>query len=154
MKSNWSIPVKKLAFLEARALVIAAQSHDSETKVAALLINPATFAVSADGYNGFVRGANDVTLPNTRPEKYPYMVHAEANLLCNAVRNGVKTDGNVIYTSISPCTQCLRLMWQAGISEFYFKSMYRDFEACTSMLDLEVTLQSEGGFHRMMVQPR
>jgi len=149
-----TLSTKKLSHLHNRAVAIAAQSHDIHTQVAALLVNPQTLAVSADGYNGFVREADDSKLPTNRPEKYRYMVHAEANLLCNAVRNGVKTDHCFVYVTMSPCTACLRLMWQAGIKEFYFKEKYKDFEECTSMLDLAVTLDEHDGFYHMVVSPR
>lgn len=149
-----TLSAKKLFHLHERATVIAAQSHDIHTKVSALLVNSTTLAVSSDGYNGFVRGVNDAALPTSRPEKYPYMMHAEANLLCNAVRNGVKTDGNFVYVTVSPCTACLRLMWQAGINEFYFKDKYKDFDACTSMLDLKVDLSEQDGFFHMKVAAR
>lgn len=148
------LSTKRLGHLHARAVAIAAQSHDVHTQVAALLVNPQTLAVSADGYNGFVREANDINLPTSRPEKYPYMVHAEANLLCNAVRNGVRTDGCFVYVTMSPCTQCLRLMWQAGVKEFYFKEKYKDFDMCTSMLDLAVSVSEQDGFFHMIVCPR
>lgn len=148
------LSTKKLIHFHERAVAIAAQSHDIHTQVAALLVNPKTLAVSADGYNGFVREAADELLPTSRPEKYDYMVHAEANLLCNAVRNGVKTDNCFVYVSISPCTQCLRLMWQAGIKEFYFKDKYKDFDKCTSMLDLKVDLNLNDGFYHMIVSSR
>jgi dCMP deaminase len=145
------LSTKKLIHLSDRADVIAAQSHDIHTKVAALLINSQTLAVCSDGFNGFVREAPDAILPTSRPEKYNYLIHAEENLLCNAVRNGVKTDGSFVYVSISPCTHCLRLLWQAGINEFYFKEKYKDFDQCTSMLDLKVDLSFKDGFYHMLV---
>lgn len=152
--SRIELSTKKLTHLHERAEAIAAQSHDIHTQVAALLVDPKTLAISADGYNGFVREAPDKALPTSRPEKYSYMIHAEANLLCNAVRNGVKTDNCFVYVSISPCTHCLRLMWQAGIKEFYFKEKYKDFESCTSMLDLQVDLSKKDGFYHMIVKAR
>lgn len=148
------ISTKKLTALHERAVAIAAQSHDIHTKVAALLINSKTLAVSADGFNGFIRGAADATLPTTRPEKYDYIIHAESNLLCNAVRNGVKTDDCVVYVTLSPCKNCLRLLWQAGIKEYYFKDKYSDFEVCTNMLDLKVELFEQDGFYRMIASAR
>ena len=148
------LSTKKLFSLNRRTEVIAEQSHDIHTKVAALLINSKTLSVSSDGFNGFVRDAPDELLPTSRPEKYNYLIHAEENLLCNAVRNGVKTDNCFVYVSISPCTRCLRLMWQAGIKEFYFKEKYKDFDQCTSMLDLKVDLTFKDGFYHMLVDVR
>ncbi len=149
-----SISQKKLDAYHARALAIASQSHDIHTQVAAVLINKKTLAVMAEGYNGFVRGAPDEQLPTSRPEKYNYIIHAETNLICNAVRSGVKTDDAVVYCTLSPCTLCLRMLWQAGISEFYFKDKYKDFDSCTSMLDLEAETSKVGSYFKMYIKPR
>ncbi len=45
------------------ALQAAKRSHDAETQVGAVLIHKDTSAILATGFNGFVRGANDQTLP-------------------------------------------------------------------------------------------
>jgi dCMP deaminase len=152
--SSSTIATKKLTVCHSRALVIASQSHDIHTKVAALLIDPKTLAVMAEGYNGFIRGGPDDKLPTTRPEKYDYIVHAETNLLCNAVRSGVKTDGCIVYCTLSPCTKCIRMLWQAGISEFYFKDKYKDFEDSSSMLDLQIDCEQLEGFYYLKIKPR
>lgn len=146
--------LKKMDAYHARAIAVASQSHDIHTKVGAILINSKTLAVMAEGYNGFVRGAPDSKLPITRPEKYDYIVHAETNLLCNAVRSGVQTDEAIIYCTLSPCVKCLRVMWQAGVSTFYFKEKYKDFDQCTSMLDLEATIEYTEPYYKMKIKPR
>ena len=148
---NFSL--KKLTHFHNRALAIAAQSHDEETKVAAILINPETGAVMAEGYNGFIRGANDKVLPTTRPDKYDYIVHAETNLLCNSVRSGVKTDKCIVYCTLSPCVKCVRMLWQAGISSFYFKDKYSDFDQSKNMKDLRIECEDIGGFYKMTISP-
>ena len=145
---------KKLNGYQLRAEAAATQSHDIHTKVGALLINPKTGAVMAEGYNGFVRGAPDNDLPTSRPEKYDYIIHAETNLLCNAVRSGVKTDDAIMYCTLSPCVKCLRMLWQAGVSTFYFKDKYRDFDDSSSMLDLDIKAEIIDGFWLMKIRPR
>jgi dCMP deaminase len=151
---NETISEKKLHNYYTRTLAIAQQSHDQQTKVAAILIHPKTGAVMAEGYNGFIRGAVDSKLPATRPEKYNYIIHAETNLICNAVRSGVKTDDGIIFCTLSPCIKCLRMLWQAGIKIIYFKDMYSDFETSSSMLDLKVDLESIGSYYKITVSPR
>lgn len=111
-------------------------SPDAETKIGAVLINPATKDIIATGLNGFVRGALDDALPKTRPAKYPYMVHAEINLLCNAAKHGKRTEGGVLFLSQTSCTNCTRAIFQAGISTYYFKSFYRDFDTSSKMDDM------------------
>jgi dCMP deaminase len=148
------ISEKKLLTFHERAVVIASQSHDSQTKVAALLIDCKTLAVLAEGFNGFIRGGRDDRLPSTRPEKYNYIIHAETNLLCNSVRAGIKMDGGIIYCILSPCVKCLRMLWQAGIKVIYFKDKYSDFYESCSMLDLNVKVENIGAFHKISLSPK
>lgn len=138
---------KKLSKFHERAMVIASQSPDQDTKVAALLIDENTTAVLAEGYNGFVRNAPDDLLPKTRPDKYPYMIHAEMNMICNSVRSGVKTDSRIVYCTLSPCITCLRTLWQAGVNTVYFKDLYKDFESSLEMGDLIIEIEKTESFY-------
>lgn len=51
--------------------------------------------------------------------------HAEANAIANAARNGVgTTKGASIYTTLSPCLNCFKLIVNAGIREVYYELGY------------------------------
>jgi dCMP deaminase len=123
------------------AEVVAERSHDSETKVGAVLVHNKTGAIIAQGFNGFVRGADDKSLPTTKPDKYPFMVHAEVNLICNAARHGISTDECFVVCTLSPCSNCMRTLWQCGINKVYFRDIYRDFYTHINMGDLKVELK-------------
>lgn len=140
----------KLDSYYARAIEIAKNSPDEQTKVGALLINIDSGAVMAEGYNGFVRGAPDDRLPKTRPEKYEYMIHAETNLICNAIRHGVKTDGCVIFCTLSPCKSCLRMLYQSGIKYIYFKDTYKDLVCSANMQDLDFKIEQIGNYSKII----
>lgn len=129
---------KKLDSLMREAMEVASRSPDIETQVGALLIAKDDTATIATGYNGFIRGADDEKLPNTRPDKYPYMKHAEENIVCHCARRGIATKDTFLVITLSPCTNCLRLCWQAGIDTIYFKDEYRDFHKSAGMDDLNV----------------
>ena len=133
-----------LSNLFKQARVVAENSHDSETQVGALLIKENTGAVVASGYNGFIRGANDMILPKTRPGKYPYIIHAEQNLLLNCARHGIMTEGCFMVVTLSPCSQCMRMAWQSGITKIYFDDEYRDFKEQLKMHDLNVWVGKVG----------
>lgn len=148
-----SISEKKLSYYYERALASSKASPDPSTKVGALLIHGESGAVIAEGYNGFVRGAPDHKIPTTRPEKYDYIIHAETNLICNAARHGVSTDKCVIFCTISPCIRCMRMLYQAGITEVYVAGFYSDFQQCSSMLDLKLTVTTIGQFSKITVEP-
>lgn len=51
-------------------------------------------------------------------------VHAEANAIAHAARRGVKIEGSTLYSTASPCYDCLKLIINSGIQrvvsgEFY-----------------------------------
>jgi len=96
-------------------------SHDVETQCGCILVrNKSTIST---GYNGFMRGIDDFAFPNTRPEKYPFMIHAEANAVYNAAREGKSTIGSRAYITAPPCISCLQMLWQCGVHEIYFSDL-------------------------------
>jgi dCMP deaminase len=92
----------------------AQRSHDPQTQCGCVLVKHTT--VLSTGYNGFIGEINDDVLPNLRPYKYPFMIHAELNAVLNCARFGVSTVGATAYVTIPPCNFCLQYLWQAGIS--------------------------------------
>lgn len=95
------------------------KSHDEQTKCGCC-IAAKDHTIISFGYNGFIRNIDDTDLPKTRPEKYPYMIHAETNALLNALRQGKSTLGATAYITGKPCVNCLQFMWQAGIDRVVY----------------------------------
>lgn len=126
------------------AQAAAERSHDEQTKVGAVLIKNDTGMVVATSYNGFVRGAPDHLLPKTRPEKYEYMIHAEDNLIAHCAKSGISVDNCSLVITMSPCQKCLRLMWQAGITQVICKDLYRDHKIEMKDLAIEQKQTQEG----------
>ena len=122
------------------AEAVAQRSHDAETQVGAVLVKNDSGAIIATGFNGFVRGAPDDKLPSTRPEKYPYMRHAEENIISNCARHGISTNNCTLFCTLTPCCSCMRLLWQCGITIVIAKEKYRDWEKLIEMQDLAVDM--------------
>ncbi len=97
------------------------RSHDTETQCGCILVKDKT--VISSGYNGFIRDIDDRSLPNTRPDKYPFMIHAEANAIYNSVRIGRSTLGASAYITAVPCLSCLQMLYQCGIEKIYFSDI-------------------------------
>lgn len=132
------------------AETVAERSHDAETKVGALLVCNTSGAIIATGYNGFIRGANDEILPNTRPDKYEYILHAEMNLLTNCARHGISMKDCYLISTLSPCKLCMRLMINSGITKVVAKQLYRDFPEITMMKDAVVSVsKTPEDFHEI-----
>ena len=53
-------------------------------------------------------------------------VHAEANAICQAARNGVRIENATIYVTASPCFNCFKLCASAGIATIVYGEFYRD----------------------------
>ncbi len=105
----------------ATATLWSRKSHDSETQCGCVLVKNKT--IIATGYNGFIRGVDDEALPSVRPDKYPFMIHAEANAVYNAAREGQTTMGARAYITAIPCRGCLQMLWQCGIHEIYYSNL-------------------------------
>ena len=105
------------------------RSHDIETQCGCVLVKDKT--VISSGYNGFIRDIDDSDLPNTRPDKYPFMIHAEANAIYNSVRIGRSTLGATAYITAIPCISCLQMLYQCGIEEIVYSDISNP-KMCTS----------------------
>jgi len=103
------------------AVLWSRKSHDSQTQCGCVLVKNKTSV--ATGYNGFMRDINDARLPTTRPKKYPFMIHAEANAIYNCAREGKSTLGATAYITAAPCTMCLQMLWQCGIKKIKFSDI-------------------------------
>ena len=53
-------------------------------------------------------------------------VHAEANAIIQAAKNGVMINGATIYTTASPCWNCFKLIANSGIRRVCFGEFYRE----------------------------
>lgn len=54
--------------------------------------------------------------------------HAEANAIAFAARKGIATEKATLYTTVSPCLACAKLIINAGISRVWYLELYRKTE--------------------------
>jgi len=106
----------------------AARSKDPSTQVGACIVD-AEKRIVGIGYNGFPRGCDDddPRLSWHRPEKYKFVVHAEANAILNT--NIADINGATMYSTLFPCNECAKLIIQSGIKHIVFgEDKYHDEE--------------------------
>lgn len=53
-------------------------------------------------------------------------IHAEANALAFAARHGLSVEGAELFTTLSPCYECAKLIIAAGLVRVVFDRGYRD----------------------------
>lgn len=112
MKNHWHDRYLRDAQEAAR------NSKDRRHKVGAVLFHPETHAMLLTGFNGLVRGMDDMNDQfHEQPLKDHMFEHAERNLLYFAARFGFRTEGLGIAASRYPCAGCARGIVQSGLSE-------------------------------------
>ena len=85
-------------------------------------------AILSTGYNGSIRGAShcDEAGHDMDNGHCVRTVHAEANSVAQAAKNGVNINNSEIYVTASPCLNCFKLIANSGINVVYYKEFYRD----------------------------
>jgi len=95
--------------------VASQRSHDIHTQHGCV-ITDRNNRILGVGYNGFPKELDDSLLPKNRPEKYPWMIHAERNALSNCV---VRPDEGIAYVTGQCCNDCIMALWQEGIKKVF-----------------------------------
>lgn len=111
------------------AKLIATFSKDPSTQVGAVIYNPNRNTIITTGYNGFPRGTLDnEELYDDREQKYPRVVHAEANAIVEAASQGISTNGGALACTHTPCASCAGLIIQAGITHIIYEDTGDDMK--------------------------
>src|SRR5262245_25887943 len=84
--------------------------------------------ILSTGYNGSISGmphCDDVghMMEN---DHCVATIHAEANAILQAAKNGVMINGASLYVNASPCWNCFKLIANAGTRRVFFGPFYRD----------------------------
>jgi len=97
-------------------------------------------SILSTGYNGSIRGAPHCDEAGCLIENGHCVrtVHAEANAIVQAARNGVRLEGAEIYVTASPCFNCFKLIVNAGIRTIYFGEYYRDERVLQFAKELDI----------------
>jgi dCMP deaminase len=127
MRPNWN----EYFMLIARE--VAKRATCDRKHVGAVIISPDRH-ILATGYNGSIPGtphcddAGHMLIfdPNTNRESCVRTVHAEANAIVQAAKNGSSIDGGIIYTTASPCWPCFKLIASSGIKRIVYGELYKD----------------------------
>lgn len=108
------------------AEVVASRATCDRRRVGALIVRDRM--ILSTGYNGSIRGMPhcDEAGHMMEGDHCVATIHAEANAILQAARNGVRIDGAEIYTTASPCWNCFKMIANAGIDRIYYGAFYRD----------------------------
>ncbi len=116
---------------------LAQRSHCVKAHVGAVLTKDTR--IISIGYNGPPKGTHncdeewpEAGCPRDSKGSCSLALHAEENAILYGVKNGANLQGATLYTTLSPCIACARLIFSAGITQVYFKHSYAEYKGLAS----------------------
>ena len=108
------------------AQVVATRSTCPRKYVGAVIVRNRT--ILSTGYNGSIRGMPHCSDVGHMMEDNHCVatIHAEANAIIQAARNGVMIEGADVYVTASPCWNCFKQLANAGVKRIVYGEFYRD----------------------------
>lgn len=125
MKANsYTLTKWDYRFMEAAVLVSSWSKDPSPNgKIGCIIVDDDKNQLSG-GFNGLPRGLSDsIERLSNKDIKFSMIVHAEANAIATAARNGHSLKGSIVYCTRPPCSQCAALLIQAGIKRIIYKPL-------------------------------
>tara|TARA_A200000113_G_C8868721_1_gene355753 strand:+ start:3315 stop:3740 length:426 start_codon:yes stop_codon:yes gene_type:complete len=98
-------------------------SHCKRRQVGALIVKDKM--IISDGYNGTPTGFENCCEDDEGYTKW-YVLHAEANAILKVASSTQSTRGSTLYVTLSPCTDCSKLIFQSGIVRVVYITEYKD----------------------------
>ena len=116
---------------------LALRSHCVKAQVGAVLAKDTR--IISIGYNGPPAGTHncdeewpETGCPRDARGSCSLALHAEENAILYATKNGANLDGSTLYTTLSPCLPCARLIFSAGVKHVYFMKSYAEYKGLPS----------------------
>lgn len=113
---------------------VATRSTCLRRAVGAILVHDKR--IIATGYNGGPTGLphcleigclrEKLGIPSGQQHELCRGIHAEQNAIIQAARYGVPIEGATLYCTTQPCTQCTKMLINAGIVEIVYAEGYPD----------------------------
>jgi dCMP deaminase len=75
---------------------------------------------------GYTFGADKDTAGWVRRVTRPEVIHAEANAIAKLARSNESGEGAVMYITHSPCMECSKMIYTAGIKKVFYRNHYRN----------------------------
>lgn len=113
-------------------------SHCKRRQVGALIVKDKM--IISDGYNGTPTGFDNNCEDDENYTKW-YVLHAEANAITKVSSSTQSSEGATLYVTLSPCRDCSKLIFQAGIIRVVYYEEYKDRSGLDFLIEggVEVT---------------
>lgn len=104
---------------------IALKSKDIKKQVGAVLVSEDNNRIISTGYNGLPANINDNINWNNRELVHSMIIHAEMNCILYA---SSKFQNAILYSTLSPCKDCIKIIAAANIKTIIYLQKYKDFD--------------------------
>jgi dCMP deaminase len=98
-------------------------SYCKRKQVGALIVKDRM--IISDGFNGTPSGFDNCCEDSSGSTKWE-VLHAEANAILKVASSTQSAKNATLYITLSPCTQCSKLIHQAGIKRVVYAHTYKD----------------------------
>lgn len=99
--------------------------------------------IIATGFNGTLPGGQNCC-ENDRFETIETVMHAEQNALTFCAKHGLQTKDCELFTTISPCMHCAKLIISAGIKRVVFIDFYRQVGGVELLKEYGILVEKYG----------
>ena len=105
---------------------VATRSTCDRKHVGAVIVRDRT--ILSTGYNGSIRGMPHCDEQGHMMENGHCVatIHAEANAVLQAAKNGTRIEWGEIFITASPCWICFKMLANTGIKKICYGEFYRD----------------------------
>ena len=125
------------------AHVVSKRGNCCRRKVAALIVRDRR--IVSTGYNGTPRGVQNCfeggcprcasDAPSGSSLGECICAHAEENAIVQAAYHGISVRDGVLYSTLSPCLMCAKMIINAGIKEIVFETEYHFSEQARGLFE-------------------
>jgi dCMP deaminase len=127
----------------------AAQSVATRHKVGAVVVTPT--GMLSIGWNGTPPGMPndcengppviDYENGGTRYKTNPEVIHAERNAIDKMTRQGVPTQGSVLFVSRAPCFECAKALHGLGLKAVFYLEEHDDMSGVEMLQKLGIKVE-------------
>jgi len=118
------------------AVELSKLSKAERMKVGAIIVKDNH--IIAEGYNGTPMGFDNSCEYYDHLGEYhtkSEVLHAESNAITKLARSTQSSCGSTLYTTLSPCFDCSKLIIQAGVTKVVYKESYRYADSGIALLE-------------------
>jgi len=131
------------------AKLVAQQSYAEDRKVGAVIVKDDN--IISFSYNGTPRGWNNET-QNPDGQTKSMVLHAETQAIAKVSRSTLSSNGATLYSTLSPCIDCAKLIYQVGIQRLVYIDTYKCTDGIQFLKENNVMVNEEYSTTKLATQ--